>query len=572
MTNVKILPEPKSAKYNQQSLNIKKRLSKKFVLTLENNLKDFPKKIERLLASTGVKVKFIEVDKFSEQEYKIEIGTKGIIVFGGGKSGLLFGFRSLVQILFQCDNKIPCGVIQDKPDVSTRSFHLDLRTHKYKPAFIKEIFHLLAKFKYNTVVIEYQDTFPFEKEKFITGDIYYKKEQIAEIKKAAEDNNLELIPYQNALGQLDYILGLEPYSSLAEKSTVEHLRGRIIDVSNNKSQKFIASMLDELAASHLTKKIFIGNSRISANDTNTNEKHAKFVGALAKHVANKGKIPIVWADLFLKFPETVSDLPKKTIIVVRHESSQTELVKQLKFFNEAGYSVASSAAIFKTPDNEFACDIERAITNISEAAKNTKKSPANGLFIYSSVTVDAAPLIPLTGFPVDLMAGARRMHIFTSLYAIAAAAEFAWNASSPEEKAFSELWTNTFFGSDDKKLSHIQLLLAKDYFVGATNAEILRDRKKLLKILTELKPSIRKEQLAFLEFYARLAIHAVHVRQIFSHTPKKQELSLLRTEIARLKAKHTAIMKESLYSREIIDEQKYLFGHTETLLKRLTRK
>jgi len=69
-----------------------------------------------------------------------------------------------------------------------------------------------------------------------------------------------------------------------------------------------------------------------------------------------------------------------------------------------------------------------------------------------------------------------------------------------------------------------------------------------------------------------LAIHAVHVRQIFSHPPKKQEIALLRGEIARLKDKHSALMKESLYSREISEEQNHFFGHTEILLKRWGRK
>jgi len=454
MTNVQICPEPKSAKFSQQTLNLKKRLSKKFLLSLEKTTRDFPRRAERSLASAGLKVKFIEVDKFSPQEYKIEIGTKGVIVFGGSESGLF-------------------------------------------------------------VVLEYQDTFPFVKEKCITGDIHFTKEQIAEISKAANENLLELIPYQNVIGQLDYILGLEPYSNLAAPSTVEHLRGRILDISNSKAVRFFSGLLDELSNAHTSKKIFIGNSRITDDDSNITEKHAAFIASLARHAANKGKIPIVWADLFNKFPKALAELPKKTIIVIRHESTQTELLKQIKFFSDAGFDTAASPTILKTPDNEFARDTARAVTNIAEAAKNVKKSPANCLFIYSSVTVDAAPLIPVTGYPVDLMAGARRMHINASLYALACASEFAWNASASEENCLTEKWPLAFFGADDKKFAQVQLALAKDYFSGATNAEILRDRKKVLKVIAELKPSKNKQQLDMLEFYARLAIHAVHVRQIF---------------------------------------------------------
>ncbi|MCK5852062.1 hypothetical protein KAH27_03445 [bacterium] len=578
MINVQILPEPKSAKFSQQTLNLKKRLSGKILQSIDKTIKDFPHRAERALAAVGLKVKFIEVDKFSNQEYKIEIGTKGIIVFGGSTNGLFHGYQSLLQILSQCESKIPCGIIQDNPDIEIRSYHLDLRSHKFKAAYIKNIFRELAKLKFNTVVIEYQDTFPFSKEKFITGNLHFSKEQITELNKAANDVGIELIPYQNILGQLDYILGLEPYDNLAIKSTANYLCNRVLDISNNKSVKLMAGLLDELATAHTSKKIFLGAMNDSTvchknnDDIQLCERRAAYLAGLAKLVAKKGQTPIIWADLFDTCPDILSELPEKAIIVSRHLSTQTELSKQIKLFSDAGLNPAASAAILQSPDNEFARDTARAVQNISEASKVVKKSPGNGLFVYSSTTIDAEPIKPANGYPVDFMFGSRRMHINTIWYSISAAAEFAWNASNPDEKHFEAGWPLFFFGSNDKKLSYLQHRQSKDYFSGATNAEITRDRKRIIKLISELKTPRKKEILAFIEFYARLAIHAVHVRQIFSHPPKKQEVALLRGEISRLKDKHSIIMKDSLYSREISDEQNYFFGHTELLLKRLGRK
>ncbi|RLD11988.1 MAG: hypothetical protein DRI44_02250 [Chlamydiae bacterium] len=575
MINVQILPEPKSAKFNQQTLNLRKRLSGKVLQSLDKTIKNFPLRVEKSLVSVGLKVKFIEVDKFSEQEYKIEIGTKGIIVFGGGINGLFHGYQSLLQILSQCENKIPCGIIQDTPDIKTRSYHLDLRSHKYKASYIKTLFRELAKLKFNTVVIEYQDTFPFSKEKFVTGDIHFSKEQITELNKAANDVGIELIPYQNILGQLDYILDLEPYSNLSVKSDAISFKNRKLDISNNKAVKFIAGLLDDLSSNHISKKIFLGTANITSNVEDNDslyEKKASYLAAIAKLLANKGKTPIVWANLFNKCPDVLSELPEKTVIVASHTSTQTELSKQIKLFSDTGLTPAASATILQFPDNEFARDTSRAIQNIIEASKIVKKSAANGLFVCSSTTIDAAAVKPINGYPVDFMSGSRRMHIGTTWFAISAAAEFAWNISNSDEKNFSGKWPLFFFGSNEKKLAQIQHYQIKDYFSGATNAEITRDRKRIIKLIGELKPPRRREILAFIEFYARLAIHAVHVRQIFSHSPKKQEIALLRGEIARLKDKHSGLMKESLYSREISEEQNHLFGHTELLLKRLTRK
>ncbi len=572
MINVQILPEPKSAKFNQQTLNLRKRLTGKVLQSLNKTIKDFPHRVEKALASAGLKVKFIEVDKFSDQEYKIEIGTKGIIVFGGSQNGLFYGYQSLLQILSQCENKIPCGVIQDTPDIKTRSYHLDLRSHKYKISYIKNLFRELAKLKFNTVVIEYQDTFPFSKEKFVTGDIHFSKEQIAELNKAANDVGIELIPYQNVFGRLDYILNLEPYTAFSVSNA--SFRNKKLDISNKKAVKLISGLLDDLSSNHTSKKIFLGTAINDINNDNDEicEEKTAYLAGLAKTLANKSMTPIVWADPFEKCPDLISELPEQTVIVTRYKTTQTDLLKQIKLFGSAGLTPAASATILQSPDNEFARDTGRAIQNILETVKAVKKSSANGLFVYASTTTDALPTKPTNGYPVDFMFGSRRMHISSISYSISAAANFAWNISDSEEKSFAAKWPLFFFGTNEKKLAQIQHYQTKDYFSGATNAEITRDRKRIIKLIGELKPPRRKEILAFIEFYARLAIHAVHVRQIFSHPPKKQEIALLRGEIARLKDKHSGLMKESLYSREISEEQNHFFNHTEILLKRLARK
>ena len=93
-----------------------------------------------------------------------------------------------------------------------------------------------------------------------------------------------------------------------------------------------------------------------------------------------------------------------------------------------------------------------------------------------------------------------------------------------------------------------------------------------MQAVRELKPPVHGDQMAMLDFYARLAVHALHVRQMFSRTPTAQQSALLRNEVARLKSLHAAVTSGLLFTAEAEEERAYYFGHTDMLLARLARK
>ncbi len=219
-----------------------------------------------------------------------------------------------------------------------------------------------------------------------------------------------------------------------------------------------------------------------------------------------------------------------------------------------------------SPDNEFARDIPRCLNNIIKAIEITESSKSFGAVFVSKPSDGTAFSFPRNGISPIKMHGSRRMHLETSWFLISMFAEAAWNNEPVDEKSFAIKWANYWFGKDDIRLSEIQLMQSKHFHQGAELSEIVSDRKKVIKLVDELATEKRGAQLSFLDFYAKLAIHAIHVKQIFGHNPKRQEVSLLKTEISRLKEMHKTIMKASLFNKEVTEEQNHLFGHAEHLL------
>ena len=567
MNDLHILPKPKLVKFSKKTLKLKKKLNTKLLESLEKNISEIPKRVEKACTNAGLKLRLFEVVDFAPQAFKIEIGVGGIIICAGDKTGLHFGYQTLLQILSQCEKSIPCCIIEDAPSNEIRAFYLDLRVHKFRHTYIKKIFKELSRLKYNVIIINYEDTFPYDNDNFVTGSIYIRNEQIAELNKAAFEYGLQLIPYQQILGNLNYILSLEIYSSLASK------KHGLLDPKNSKAENFIKSLINELADAHNNVYLFIGANEDSLYKENFSEDEIlEFVKSIIDALTKKNKLPIVWATMLESFPTITDFLPENSIVVVTDQGSKTATAKIIKKLLNKKLKPIVVAHGLDTPDNEFARNMPRCINSIAKTMEIAKSTKSSGVIFISKPSDGTAFSFPRNGISPLKMHGSRRMHLETSWFLISMFAEAAWNNEIIEEKIFAEKWANYWFGKSDVKLSEIQLLQSKHFHQGAQLTEIISDRKKVIKLIKALEVFKRAEQLAFLDFYAKLAIHAIHLKQIFGHSPKKQEVVLLKNEIAKLKETHKSIMKPSLFNKEIAEEQNHLFAHTELLLSRIGRK
>jgi hypothetical protein len=576
MDELHIIPEPKSVKCTGQTLKLKKAVTRKLIAELENSMRRFPKYIERELNAFGIKTRFFEVDNLDDQAYKIEISEKGIVIYACNRTGLKYGLYTLLQVLESCPKSIPCCVIEDAPAGNFRAFHLDLRVHKYKPGYLKFVFRNLARMKYRYVLLEYEDTFPYTREACITGEQYFTSDQLNDMLRMAKRYGIDIIPYVPVYSKLHYVLGLEQYSSLAAEAGDDNTCTAmpVLDVTDPQSRRLAVHMIDELKEKHECPYIFIDLSTydICGNPAEVGTPRSpafiEFAQYLISRAARKNSIPVIWSDLVLDAPGIIPSLPDTTVVVVRETPVRKKREAALKLCRDHGITAVNEISCLNNPDAEFSRDTSRMLDNINQA---TKLNSSDGTLVTSYTTSGQCCEYGNSGIPVSKMSGSRRMHMETTWYAVGAAAEAAWNPKAAKEERFTEKWPQFWFGSQDKRFVEIQKLQAHSLSPESDFTSIIRDGKRVVKLSEELKPARRAKQIAMLDLYARLAMHAVHVVKTFARSPKKHQLALLKSEITRMKDKHKAVMQDSLYSREIGEEQKYLFGHTEMLISRLER-
>jgi hypothetical protein len=170
-----------------------------------------------------------------------------------------------------------------------------------------QLLKIFAAARYNVVVIEWEDSFPWTVEKRFRSRTAYTPDEIRRICKAADDLGIELIPQVQCLGHMETPLSTPGYEHLREVPN----NSSGIDPLNPKSRELIQAMVDDvLALMPNVKQFHLGGDEARTLGKNPDtkayiEKHGK--GALyLKHVGpildnlNKRNIrPILWHDMMI---------------------------------------------------------------------------------------------------------------------------------------------------------------------------------------------------------------------------------------------------------------------------------
>ena len=97
-----------------------------------------------------------------------------------------------------------------------RGFHLDLRNQVMTMDALKKFALKLREAGMNTLVMEWEGTYPYEKHPLIPNRYAYTKEEVVSFIKYCNSLGIDVIPLQQSFGHVEYILRNERYKSLRE--------------------------------------------------------------------------------------------------------------------------------------------------------------------------------------------------------------------------------------------------------------------------------------------------------------------------------------------------------------------
>lgn len=294
-----------------------------------------------------------------------------------------------------------------------RGFHLDLRIQIMKMPALKAFAKSLSENGINTLLLEWEATYPFQQHRVICNQYVYTREEVKSFIAYCNQLKIDVIPLQQSFGHVEYILRHSRYAHLRED---DRDYSQVNPTKEKECRELFADLYKDLIATHTSQYIHIGGdetmllghspaSRKKVDSLGMSRLYGDYIRMLCELVVSLGKRPVVWADIALKYPDALKDLPKETIFLDWNYGWALDRFGDHKRLQESGFEIWGAPAIRSGPDNYFLASWNTHFKNIETFIPQARTLNYKGMIMTSWSTSGVySPIFECYADPVDLKA------------------------------------------------------------------------------------------------------------------------------------------------------------------------
>ena len=272
-----------------------------------------------------------------------------------------------------------------------KGFHLDLRIQVMRMPALKALARDLHEEGINTLVMEWEGSYPFEEDPQIGNRYAYSRAQVKEFIGYCRQLGIDVIPLQQSFGHVEYILRNNKYAALRED---EHDLSQVCPAQKELNAALFTRLFKDLAASHGSPYIHIGcdethllghceRCKKLAAEEGLSKLYFDHVKMLCDIVVSLGKRPVLWADIAIKHPEYIGLLPKQTIFVDWNYGWDFNQFGDHDKLVKSGYEIWGAPALRSEPDNYYLTRWQHHFDNITDFIPECRRLGYQGIIMTS---------------------------------------------------------------------------------------------------------------------------------------------------------------------------------------------
>ncbi|MDE6758015.1 MAG: beta-N-acetylhexosaminidase [Clostridia bacterium] len=341
MERLKLIPYPKNVEIFDGTLDCKTlKLCGQDCFAAADFMEKAKKSGVDFSQESGVEIKYYAdcSDIADAEGYELTVSADGIEIRASSQAGLLYGFCSLRQLLFNYGNALPYCKIQDEPYLKYRGLLFDVGRYFFEKKDVFAILDFCLLHKINVLhwhLTEDQgwrieiDKYPLLTQKGSKRSHtnfgvrphggFYSKNDIREIVAYANERNIQVIPEIDMPGHIQSALACYPYLGCFDRklkvATHWGVKHDPLCVGKESTYEFVFDVLEEVIElfGKNTKYIHIGGDEVFRHRwklcehcqsilekeglKDEEELQMYFMRRVSEWVVDKGYIPIMWNGL-----------------------------------------------------------------------------------------------------------------------------------------------------------------------------------------------------------------------------------------------------------------------------------
>ena len=494
------------------------------------------------------------------------------------------------------------GNIQQQSDFAIKGFHLDLRIQVMTMDALRNFVLKLKQSGINTLIMEWEATYPFSKHPLIPNKYAYSKSEIVSFIKYCNDAGIDVIPLQQSFGHVEYILRHYRYAQLRED---QKNYSQVCPSQPELDKRLFTDLFTELASTHPSKYFHIGGDETyllghcplckkKAAKEGISKLYIDHIRMLCDIVIKLGKRPVLWADIALKHPEALALLPKETIFIDWNYGWDLNRFGDHQKLLQSGFEIWGAPGMRSHPDNYFLTMWEKHFNNIRDFVPAARRMNYKGIVMTAWSTSGEYDAIQESSTDIIDLYAIRHVYPITGFNILIAA--YAESLRSPQPLSvgsFIEKYCNENYGFDKVQADALWKALKTAPFEveqGAVIAsppvsikELLDSAQMAAKILSSLHPQKNTEEFDQYRLMADIRVQYLEYEYIetkvnsvtFTEDQVQGLLSSLKellTNAADIDQRFIALNKNYYHVSELEQENQLRNAKTKILYERLLKK
>jgi hypothetical protein len=276
-------------------------------------------------------------------------------------------------------------------DFSIKAFHVDIRCQVMTMNALRDLADKLSGIGVNTLIMEWEATFPYTQHATLSNQYAYSKNDIASFIDYCRTKGIDVIPLQNCFGHVEYILRHERYAAIREDRKEI---SQVCPMKEKQTKAIFTEIFTEMAALHPSPYFHIGGDETyllgSCNLCSAKaEKEGKsklfvdYVKIMCDIVKSLGKTPVLWADIILKYPEAADQLPEDAIFIDWNYGWKKDKFGDTEKLTELGIPFWGAPALRSAPDNLYLTQWKKHFDNIAAFIPDCRRNGYEGIVMTS---------------------------------------------------------------------------------------------------------------------------------------------------------------------------------------------
>jgi hypothetical protein len=248
--------------------------------------------------------------------YRVLVTPDEVRLTAADDSGAFYGRATLEQLRRVHNGELPCGAIEDWPDLAVRGVMLDVSRDKVPTMqTLEDLIDRVASWKVNQVQLYMEHTFAYTNHREVWADASpFTAAEISHLDAFCRQRHVELVPNQNCLGHMGRWLKHERYRQLAIFPDGWTERGRwraptTLDPAKPGSLDLVRELLAELLPNFSSRRVHVGLDEPFEMPAERLDEYGEWISTLRRLPELDGREVLIWGDILADKPELVGHLP-----------------------------------------------------------------------------------------------------------------------------------------------------------------------------------------------------------------------------------------------------------------------